>query len=194
MAREPLRRRVHSGCKRFTRMKVAARIVSTMSTNVGVKRHSCGGGADRRSSIAEFTYRMSEPGDMAVTWTVSSISWGNGSPNRRRTSMRPCTACSPTCAFDERGGWHVQGAMSCAHWLAWRVGWDLVTARDRVRVARKLAEFPAFDDALRRGEVRGSGGWQHRRPHPPCPHAPRGRRWRQPRPRPPRTRRFPRAP
>jgi hypothetical protein len=55
--------------------------------------------------------------------------------------------------FDERGGWHVQGAMSCAHWLAWRVGWDLITARDRVRVARKLAEFPAFDDALRRGEI-----------------------------------------
>jgi Domain of unknown function (DUF222)/HNH endonuclease len=55
--------------------------------------------------------------------------------------------------FDERGGWHVQGAMSCAHWLAWRVGWDLVTARDRVRVARKLAEFPAIDDALRRGEI-----------------------------------------
>src|SRR5579872_941508 len=56
-------------------------------------------------------------------------------------------------AFDTRGGWHVQGAASCAHWLAWRVGWDLVTARDHVRVARKLAEFPAIDDALRRGEV-----------------------------------------
>jgi len=28
--------------------------------------------------------------------------------------------------FDQRGGWHVQGAISCAHWLAWRVGWDLV--------------------------------------------------------------------
>jgi hypothetical protein len=55
--------------------------------------------------------------------------------------------------FDERGGWHVQGAMSCAHWLSWRVGWDLGTARDRVRVARKLAEFPLIDDALRRGEV-----------------------------------------
>jgi hypothetical protein len=55
--------------------------------------------------------------------------------------------------FDERGGWHAQGAASCAHWLAWRVGWDLVTARERVRVARKLAEFPAIDDALRRGEV-----------------------------------------
>src|SRR5262245_45085240 len=55
--------------------------------------------------------------------------------------------------FDERGGWHAQGARSCAHWLAWRVGWDLVTARDRVRVARKVVEFPLIDDALRRGEI-----------------------------------------
>src|SRR5262245_64740948 len=56
-------------------------------------------------------------------------------------------------AFDARGGWHVQGAASCAHWLAWRVGWDLVTARDHVRVARKLAGFAAIDDALRCGGV-----------------------------------------
>src|ERR1700754_3298414 len=55
--------------------------------------------------------------------------------------------------FDARGGWHTQGAMSCAHWLASRVGWDLVTARQRVLVARKLGEFPATDDALRRGEL-----------------------------------------
>jgi hypothetical protein len=55
--------------------------------------------------------------------------------------------------FDQRGGWHRQGASSCAHWLAWRVGWDLVTAREHVRVARKLAELPAIDDALRRGQV-----------------------------------------
>ncbi|HMG53491.1 MAG TPA: hypothetical protein VK601_08410, partial [Kofleriaceae bacterium] len=32
--------------------------------------------------------------------------------------------------FDVRGGWYRQGAVSCAHWLAWRVGWDLVTARE----------------------------------------------------------------
>src|SRR5690242_21847950 len=41
--------------------------------------------------------------------------------------------------FDQRGGWHQQGARTCAHWLAWRVGWDLVTSRERVRVAGKLA-------------------------------------------------------
>jgi hypothetical protein len=55
--------------------------------------------------------------------------------------------------FDVRGGWFRQGAKSCAHWLSWRVGWDLVTARERVRVAGKLANFPSVDDALRRGEV-----------------------------------------
>jgi hypothetical protein len=33
------------------------------------------------------------------------------------------------------------------------VGWDLGTARDRVRVARRLGELPLIDDALRRGEV-----------------------------------------
>ena len=52
--------------------------------------------------------------------------------------------------FDERGGWAMQGALSCAHWLAWRVGWTLATARDRVRVAassprcrRSVAPTPA---------------------------------------------------
>ena len=52
--------------------------------------------------------------------------------------------------FDSAAGWHVQGALSCAHWLAWRVGWDLRTARERVRVARKLAELPRVDEQLRR--------------------------------------------
>src|SRR6476646_2229049 len=46
--------------------------------------------------------------------------------------------------FDERGGWRTQGASSCAHWLSWRVGWDLVTARDdvsysKVRAIRRAA-------------------------------------------------------
>src|SRR4029079_13814529 len=55
--------------------------------------------------------------------------------------------------FDERGGWAKQGALSCAHWLSWRVGWSLVMAREHVRVAGKLPGFPTIGDALRRGEV-----------------------------------------
>ena len=56
-------------------------------------------------------------------------------------------------AFDRGGGWHAQGARSCAHWLSWRVGWGLGTAREHVRVADRLADLPLLDDALRRGEV-----------------------------------------
>jgi hypothetical protein len=56
-------------------------------------------------------------------------------------------------AFDGGFGWHEQGARSCAEWLAWRIGWTPGTAREHVRVARKLGELPVIDEALRRGEV-----------------------------------------
>jgi hypothetical protein len=55
--------------------------------------------------------------------------------------------------FDEAGGWHEQGAFSCAHWLAWRVGLDSATAREKVRVARALGKLPATDEALRVGKL-----------------------------------------
>ena len=55
--------------------------------------------------------------------------------------------------FDEEHGWHQQGAISCAHWLAWRVGWDPGTAREKVRVARALGMLPAIDAALRTGRL-----------------------------------------
>ncbi len=58
--------------------------------------------------------------------------------------------------FDLAAGWHVQGALSCAHWLGWRVSWDLRTARERVRVARKLAELPLVDEQLRLGAMPGA--------------------------------------
>jgi hypothetical protein len=55
--------------------------------------------------------------------------------------------------FDRVDGWHRAGALSCAHWLSWRVGMDLGAAREKVRVAKKLAELPAMDGALRKGEI-----------------------------------------
>jgi hypothetical protein len=55
--------------------------------------------------------------------------------------------------FDEAGGWADQGALSCAHWLSWRIGLELGAAREHVRVARALAELPLVDDALRQGRV-----------------------------------------
>ncbi|MBY0275430.1 HNH endonuclease [Candidatus Binatia bacterium] len=55
--------------------------------------------------------------------------------------------------FDEGSGWATHGALSCAHWLNWRIGLDLGAARERVRVARALAALPLVDDALRRGAI-----------------------------------------
>ena len=51
--------------------------------------------------------------------------------------------------FDEAYGWQEQGAISCAHWLAWRLGWDPATAREKVRVARALGTLPAINESLR---------------------------------------------
>jgi hypothetical protein len=54
--------------------------------------------------------------------------------------------------FDERAGWN-GGFRSCAHWLNWRTGLDLGAAREKVRVARALAELPQISEAMRRGEL-----------------------------------------
>src|SRR5208283_4724356 len=51
--------------------------------------------------------------------------------------------------FDEACGWQEQGALSCAHWLAWRLGWDPSTAREKVRVARALGMLPEIDESFR---------------------------------------------
>jgi hypothetical protein len=53
--------------------------------------------------------------------------------------------------FDRQEGW--SSAASCAHWLSWRVGWTLGTAREHVRVAKALGSLPHIDDALRLGKV-----------------------------------------
>ena len=54
--------------------------------------------------------------------------------------------------FDARGGWN-NGFRSCADWLSWRVGLDLGTAREKVRVARALGTLPSLAQALARGEL-----------------------------------------
>jgi hypothetical protein len=55
--------------------------------------------------------------------------------------------------FDEREGWAGWGVHSCAHWLSWRCGLDLRTAREHVRVARALRELPKIADAFGQGRI-----------------------------------------
>ena len=55
--------------------------------------------------------------------------------------------------FDRRQAWAGYGIRSCAHWLSWRCGLDMNTAREKVRVARALEELPAINAAFEKGEL-----------------------------------------
>lgn len=55
--------------------------------------------------------------------------------------------------FDAIEGWFAQGAMSCAHWLTWRIGLDRGAAREKVRVARALGALPRIDAAFAAGRL-----------------------------------------
>lgn len=56
--------------------------------------------------------------------------------------------------FDEAQGWKTyDGVRSAAHWLSWRAGMDLRTAREHLRVARRLRELPRTAAALSEGRV-----------------------------------------
>lgn len=55
--------------------------------------------------------------------------------------------------FDVRRGWAGWEVRSCAHWLSWRAGVDLHTAREQVRVAKAMRELPLITSAYLSGTV-----------------------------------------
>jgi hypothetical protein len=55
--------------------------------------------------------------------------------------------------YDRLRGWELAGHRSCAHWLAYRTGLDLGTAREKVRAARALERLPQTSAAMARGEL-----------------------------------------
>ena len=55
--------------------------------------------------------------------------------------------------FDRREAWADSGATNCANWLAFTCSLSSRTAREHVRVAARLAEFPLTTEAFRRGEL-----------------------------------------
>ncbi len=55
--------------------------------------------------------------------------------------------------FDTAGGWAGPGLRSCAHWLNWKVGENLRTAREHLRVAHTLAALPLITAAFATGRI-----------------------------------------
>jgi hypothetical protein len=55
--------------------------------------------------------------------------------------------------FDQLRGWDRAGFKSCAHWLAYRTGFDLGACREKVRVARALEELPETSAVMAQGQL-----------------------------------------
>jgi hypothetical protein len=55
--------------------------------------------------------------------------------------------------FDRRDGWGGEGVKSLAHWLNWKCGYSLRTARDLIRVARALPKLPKISEAFSKGTL-----------------------------------------
>jgi hypothetical protein len=55
--------------------------------------------------------------------------------------------------FDRRDGWAGPGLKSCAHWLCWRIGMNLRTATEHVRVAHALTTLPKITEAFAAGRI-----------------------------------------
>jgi len=55
--------------------------------------------------------------------------------------------------FDEQKGWEWLGFHSCAHWLNFKCGIDMNTARERVRVANALGKLPKIDARFATGAL-----------------------------------------
>jgi hypothetical protein len=55
--------------------------------------------------------------------------------------------------LDGQRPWRHEAMPSCAHWLNAHCGIDLVTAREKVRIARALVELPEVRSAFRDGEL-----------------------------------------
>ena len=55
--------------------------------------------------------------------------------------------------LDEMKGWQGPGIRSLAHWLNWRTGMNIISARETVRVARALPELPKISAAFEKGEL-----------------------------------------
>ncbi len=55
--------------------------------------------------------------------------------------------------FDRREAWAEWGVKSCAHWLNWKCGLDLGTAREKLRVAHALEQLPRIAAAMAAGSL-----------------------------------------
>src|ERR1043165_1563174 len=64
-----------------------------------------------------------------------------------------CRFLQLVAEYDRTKGYQRHGLANCAQWLNWMCGIDIVTAREKVRVARALENLPQISALFSRGEL-----------------------------------------
>ncbi len=71
----------------------------------------------------------------------------------RRWSVDQCEIVQLIAAFDRSGEWKLDGAVTCAHWVARALDLEVCTAREWLRIGRALEELRVIDDAFKAGDL-----------------------------------------
>jgi len=99
------------------------------------------------------------PGELI---TDADAEVGSIPTERLEAEILSCAAhlAAATCRFlllvaehDRRGAWESWECRSAAHWLNWKCGISMGTAREHVRVARRLRDMPLVRAEFARGAV-----------------------------------------
>jgi len=114
-------------------------------------------------SIPEIDHNSDEPSGISSASSSASSSFSSADYNDQLADKITTLAGQINAAeyrflkliaeFDLRDGWAAAGIRSCAHWLNWKCGLSMGTAREKVRVARALDGLPAINSDFEKGEL-----------------------------------------
>ncbi len=68
-------------------------------------------------------------------------------------AARTCRFLRLLAEFDARRGFEAEGVGSTTHWLSWRCGMSTTTAREHLRIARRLADLPQTAEQFAEGRL-----------------------------------------
>jgi Domain of unknown function (DUF222)/HNH endonuclease len=94
------------------------------------------------------TTAVSDPADLSLDRLVDELA-----TTASHLAAGMCRWLSLVREVDRRKHWAHAGRESCGAWLAWRCGLRPRSAREHVRVARRLAELPCIQEAFASGRL-----------------------------------------
>lgn len=96
---------------------------------------------------------MTDPSNASISTTSTEVLEHEAATLAGQIAAATCRFLLVVGELDERRAWAQWSCKSMAHWLSWRCSLAEQTARDQVRVARRMRELPVITAAFGRGEL-----------------------------------------